>query len=450
MGFTPKIDQEGNVLATQNGDEAGDPAIAAVGNIEDQTETNLIELDGTIVNPGMLHNGNVIVGTNAAIQKRDIATGNLINKIETDNRADILKIGDTGFSNRPEGMEKYDLNNLNDSTTLNMPGNPTVYATTAIENGELLPMIGGQGLSSYDTSEGEILDTIDIDTAEVASTDGDYLYGLDDANYDIFVAEIPKEPGETWSIQDEVGFGETLESIPIVVDDSGSDVWLYAANPTDGDGNSPINAYTFDGNSLTEEWTTEVPGVTGSLSKVGDTVIRGGVGFYLLDGETGEIRDQAESAIGRASIMYNNLLAYNDPNNGGIHIYEMQMEDVSPGPSPNIDLSFSGLPEDPVTQGTTTTFDFTIQNSGDGEFVGDVAFEYTAGDAADTYTDSITETIAAGITLTIDHEYTPSVFGESSFSFEYDAATDTITVTVPVEIDGDQTEANITGSSSTS
>ena len=79
-----------------------------------------------------------------------------------------------------------------------------------------------------------------------------------------------------------------------------------------------------------------------------------------------------------------------------------------------------------------------------------MAFEYTAGDAADTYTDSITETVASETTLTIDHEYTPTVYGDSTFSFEYDAATDTITVTVPVEIDGDQTEANITGSSSAS
>lgn len=397
----------------------------------------------------MLHNGNVIVGTNAALQKVNPSTGNTINTINIDNRGDILKIGDTGFSNRAGGMEKYDLNNLNDSTTLNMPKNPRVYITTAIQDGDILPMSGGEGLSSYDTLEGEIIHTQDPSIDEGVSTDGEHLYVID-VDHNLLAAEIPKSGVETWNITDSISHGEPVNKMPIVVDDSGSDTWLYGANTKDGDGNSTVNAYTFDGETLTEEWTKDVPGTPGSLSKVGDTVIRGGVGIYLLNGETGEMRDQAESAIGRASIMYNNLLAYNDPNNGGIHIYEMQMEDVSPGPSPNIDLSFSGLPEDPVTQGTTTTFDFAIQNSGDGEFVGDVAFEYTAGDAADTYTDSITETIAAGITLTIDHEYTPTVYGESSFSFEYDPATDTITVTVPVEIDGDQTEANITGSSSVS
>lgn len=436
---SPIINPDGKAFAV----DADDGKIA-VYDIENQQEINTINTAGAL-NHGMWHNGNIVIGNSAGTHKINPETGNTIKSIEEDSRAFIIKRNGMGYGGRAFGIADYPLDTLDSQTNHESINDAFPGGMTIQENGILAGIQSNSPLISYDTENKEIIHRNDTENSRLpyTSSDGDHLFTIEQNPISIGAWEIPKNTGETFQLIDKSSLNSGTKT-PTVVDDTGEDTWLYNGTFYDDDnGDFHLQGYTFDGNSITQEWDV-TRGKVGEVIKHGDTVIASGSGLTGHHAETGELLFQENSIDGWSAMPYQDKILVGDQG-GGLWIAEMETEDISNGGSPDLDLSFTGLPTDPVAQGSTVKFDFTIVNSGDAEFTGDIAFEYSAGDADETFSDALSATVPAEETLDIRHEYTPAVYADSSFAFAYDPGTETVTVTVPVEIDGDQTETTITG-----
>jgi len=407
------------------------------------TEINSASLIGE-PNHGLWHNGDYIVGDAEKTAKINPDTGQIISQIDRANQGSILKTEEALYTDMPGAVQKIDPDTMEPIQTYDT-GPTSSRSINMIEEDNVL-VSNAPDPNAFDTENNQQIDQISAHLHPWLSIDNDYVYC--NTFDEIQARKIPKQQGEEFELVDTEFLNGGTFGPPTVVSENGT-TFLYSGTADEHDDlGYTVQGYSFDGDTIEEEWRQEVPGTVAETMAVGDTLIASGRGVTGFNRHTGEKLFQ-EEILGRAGIPYQNKIPVGDANNDDqMYILEMETQDISDGPSPDLDLFFSGLPEESVPQNTTVDFAFNIDNTG-GEFVGDLVFEYAAGDAETIYDGSITETVPEETTLEVDHEYTPGIYDESDFTFAYDEATETITVTVPVRVDDEQTDTTITGSPET-